>query len=73
MRIPDYRYEVVVYWKDDDQIYVAEIPELAGCRACGQTRVEAMINAEHAIELWIDTARLCGDFIPQPQGRMEFR
>ena len=72
MNMTDHRYEVVVYWHDDDHFYVAEAPELSGCRAYGATRSEAMSNIEHAISLWIDTARLCGDPIPQPQGRMAF-
>jgi predicted RNase H-like HicB family nuclease len=72
MNIPDYRYEIVMYWDDTRQIYVVEVPELPGCRAFGRNRTEALVNAEHAIEIWVDTARECGDPVPQPQGRMHF-
>jgi predicted RNase H-like HicB family nuclease len=68
----DGHYEVVVYWKDSDGQYIAEVPELHGCFASGPTRAAAVANVEHAIELWLRTAELSGDPIPQAQGRLRF-
>ena len=53
--------------------YVADVPELPGCRASGKTRVDAIFHIENAIEVWVDTAKLSGDPVPQPQGRCSFR
>jgi len=72
MRITDLHYEVVVYWKDELHCYTVEVPELPGCRATGKTRLDAVFQAENAIAVWIETARLSGDPIPQPQGRLAF-
>ncbi len=66
-------YEIVLYWVDEEQRYVAEVPELPGCRASGKTRVDAIFHIENAIEVWVDTAKLSGDPVPQPQGRCSFR
>ena len=62
------RYEITIYWDDDDKIFVAEAPELAGCMAHGKTQVEAVQNINDAIELWLTTAREFGDLIPEPRG-----
>ena len=64
-----FKYEVIVYWSDDDQAYVAEVPELPGCATHGDTPDAALRNAQDAIELWIDTAKEVGDAIPKPKGR----
>jgi predicted RNase H-like HicB family nuclease len=72
MRNTDLHYEMVVYWKDEFQSYTVEVPELVGCRASGKTRTDAVFQAENAIAVWIETARLSGDPIPQPQGRLAF-
>ena len=61
------RYEITIYWDDDDKIFVAEAPELAGCMAHGKTQVEAVQNINDAIELWLTTAREFGDLIPEPR------
>jgi len=63
------KYEVIIYWSDDDQVFVAEVPELAGCAAHGPTQETALSNAQEAIRLWIDTAKEFGDPIPAPKGR----
>ncbi|HQU92651.1 MAG TPA: type II toxin-antitoxin system HicB family antitoxin [Pyrinomonadaceae bacterium] len=60
------KYEIVVYWDDEDDLYVAVVPDLPGCMAHGKTHVEAVENVGEAIALWIDTAREFGDEIPQP-------
>lgn len=63
------KYEIIIYWSDDDGAFVAEVPELPGCMAHGDTREEALANANAAIQLWIDTAEEFGDKIPEPKGR----
>lgn len=64
------KYEVIIYWSDDDKAYVAEVPELAGCMADGSTYQEALANAEIVIQEWLETARELGRVIPQPKGRL---
>jgi predicted RNase H-like HicB family nuclease len=63
------KYEIIIYWSDDDQAYVAEVPELPGCAAHGTTQEIALANVNEAIALWIDTAKEFGDPVPQPKGR----
>ncbi len=64
-----YKYEVILYWSNEDQAFIAEVPELAGCIAHGDTQETALKNAHEAIRLWIDTAREFGDPIPEPKGQ----
>ncbi|MDX1520484.1 MAG: type II toxin-antitoxin system HicB family antitoxin [Anaerolineae bacterium] len=64
-----YRYEIIIYWSDEDEAYIAEVPELSGCMAHGSSYDEALENAKEAIQLWIDTAQEFGDSIPKPKGR----
>ena len=68
----NHRYEVIIYWSDEDEAYVAEVPELAGCAADGRTYAEAVANVEVVIDEWIETAREMGRPIPQPKGRLLF-
>jgi predicted RNase H-like HicB family nuclease len=63
------RYSVRIYWSDEDDVYIAEVPELPGCMTHGATRADAVANAEEAMELWIEVAREFGDPVPEPQGR----
>jgi len=63
------RYELIIYWSDEDQAYVAEVPELPGCSAHGDTYESALSNAKQAIALWIETAKEFNDPIPAPKGR----
>ena len=63
------RYEIILYWSNDDNTYIAEVPELPGCMAHGETQESALKNINQAIELWIDTAKEFGDPIPEPKGR----
>lgn len=62
------KYEIIIYWSDVDQIYIAEAPELPGCLAHGSTQEEALINVQEAIQLWMNTAKEFGDPIPEPKG-----
>ena len=63
-------YQVLMYWSDEDQAYIAEVPELPGAMADGGTRLEALANAETIIQEWVETARELGRPIPLPQGRL---
>jgi predicted RNase H-like HicB family nuclease len=66
------KYEVILYWSEVDDAFIAEVPELAGCAADGATRQEALTNAETMIAEWLDTARELGRAIPEPKGRLMF-
>jgi len=62
-------YEIILYWSHEDAVFVAEVPELPGCMAHGDTQEAALANAKEAMQLWLDTAREFGDPIPEPKGR----
>ena len=66
------RYEVIIYWSDEDQAFIAEAPELAGCAADGPTHREALAALEVAIQEWIETACELGRPVPEPKGRLLF-
>ena len=66
------RYEVILYWSDEDEAFIAEVPELPGCAADGSTYQEALANVQGIIEEWIETARELGRAIPEPRGRLMF-
>ena len=63
------RYEVIIFWSDEDDAFVADVPELPGCLAHGATQEEALAQVKEAMRLWLDTAREFGDPIPEPKGR----
>jgi predicted RNase H-like HicB family nuclease len=65
-------YEVIIYWSADDNAFIAEVPELAGCMADGATYKEALINVETVIKEWLETAKELGRPIPEPKGRLVF-
>ena len=64
-----HRYEIILYWSDEDEAYVEEAPELAGCAANGATYQEAIDNVEVVIDEWIETARELGRAVPDPKGK----
>ena len=66
------KYEVIIYWSDEDQAFIAEVPELPGCAADGATYQEALANVEVVIQEWIETAKELGRPIPDPKGRLAF-
>jgi predicted RNase H-like HicB family nuclease len=66
------QYEIILYWSKVDQAFIAEVPELAGCAADGETYREALANAELVIQEWIETARELGRAVPEPRGRLIF-
>jgi predicted RNase H-like HicB family nuclease len=66
------KYEMIIYWSEIDQAYLAEVPELSGCMADGATYREAVENAEQIIAQWLETAKELGGDIPEPKGRLLF-
>lgn len=65
-----YNYEVILYWSDIDNAFIAEVPELPGCMADGKTRLEAIQNVEVIISKWIEIAKEDGEEIPVPKGKL---
>ena len=63
-----YKHEIIIYWSNEDESFVAEVPELQGCVAHGKTSEDALKNAKEAIQLWIATAKEFGGPIPIPKG-----
>jgi predicted RNase H-like HicB family nuclease len=61
-------YEIIIFWSNEDAVFVAEVPELPGCSAHGATREEALSSIDEAIRLWLDTAREFERPIPEPKG-----
>jgi predicted RNase H-like HicB family nuclease len=67
-----YKYEIIIYWSEEDDLYVTEVPELPGCMADGKTYEEALKNTQKIIEGWIETAKELGREIPKPKGRLMY-
>jgi len=67
-----YKYEIIVYWSEEDEAYIAEIPELTGCMADGVSYEEALKNAQVVISEWIETATSLGREIPSPKGKLTY-
>ena len=68
----NHKYEVILYWSDEDDSFIAEVPELDGCASDGKTQIEALQNVEIIINEWIETAKELGRDIPNPRGRLMF-
>ena len=68
----DWKYEMIIYWSNEDQAFTVEVPELPGCMADGQTYQEAVSNAEIIIAEWIETAEELGRPIPSPRGKLMY-
>ena len=66
------KYEVIIYWSNDDDAFIAEVPELPGCAADGPTHAAALKNVDVIIKEWIETAKSLGRTIPEPKGRLVF-
>lgn len=66
------KYEVIIYWSDDDDAFIAEVPELAGCLADGSTQAEALEKVQTVIDQWIETAKALGRNIPNPKGKLMY-
>jgi predicted RNase H-like HicB family nuclease len=66
------KYELIIYWSEDDEAFIVEVPELPGCMADGATYLEAVANAERVIQEWIETAQEQGRPVPSPRGRLMY-
>lgn len=66
------KYEIIIYWSKDDETFIAEVPELAGCMSDGKTYQEALTNVQRVIEEWVETAENLGREIPVPKGRLKY-
>jgi len=66
------KYEMIIYWSEEDRVFIVEVPELPGCMADGATYQEAVANAEQVIAEWIATAQELGRSVPTPRGRLMF-
>jgi predicted RNase H-like HicB family nuclease len=64
------KYEIIIYWSNEDDYFIAEVPELSGCKSDGKTYIEALQNVETIISEWIETAKLLGRNIPEPKGKL---
>ena len=67
-----HKYEVIVWWSEKDQAYIAEVPELPGCMSDGETYEDALKNIQIIISEWIDTAKELGREIPEPKGKLMY-
>ncbi len=67
-----YRYEIILLWSEEDNAFVADVPELPGCMAHGGTQEEALRNVQEAMSGWIEVAQQRGDPIPEPRGRLMY-
>ena len=67
-----HKYEVIIYWSNEDDCFIAEVPELAGCMADGKDYHDAIKNIQVIIDEWIETAREIGRPIPKPKGKLSY-
>ncbi|MEH2453321.1 type II toxin-antitoxin system HicB family antitoxin [Nostoc sp.] len=67
-----FRYEIILYWSELDQAFIAEVPELSGCTADGETYQEALHNVEVVVHEWIETAKDLGRPVPEPRPRLMY-
>ena len=68
----EYKYEIIMYWSQEDDAFIAEVPELAGCMADGRSYQEALKNAQVVMEEWLETARITRKPIPKPKGKLVY-
>ena len=66
------KFEIIIYWSEEDKAFIAEVPELPGCAADGVTHQEALANVQVIIQEWIETAKELGRPIPEPKGRLAY-
>lgn len=66
------RHELVIYWSEEDQAFIVEVPELPGCMADGETYEAAVMNAQRVIQEWIETSEALGRKVPEPKGRLMY-
>ena len=62
-------YHINLFWSDEDNVWIAYVPDLRGCKTHGATRADAVKNAAEAIEGWLEVARDHDFEIPEPKYR----
>jgi predicted RNase H-like HicB family nuclease len=67
-----YRYEIILYWSAEDEAFIAEVPELPGCMAHGESQDDALRHVQDAMAAWIEVAQEIGRSIPEPRGRLMY-
>jgi len=67
-----FKYQIILTWSEENQAFIAEVPELACCAADGPTYQEAVANVEVVIQEWIETAKELGRTVPAPRGRLMY-
>lgn len=67
-----YKYEIIIYWSNEDECFIAEAPELSGCMADGKTMADALKNIDVVISEWLVTAKSLGRDIPEPKGKLMY-
>ena len=68
----DNRYEIIIFWSESDNTFIAEVPELSGCMADGSTYIEVVKNVQTVISEWIETAKMLNRPIPIPKGKLSY-
>ncbi len=68
----EYKYEIIIYWSQEDEAFIAEVPELSGCMADGETYQAALENVQIVIEEWLETAKLKNRPIPNSKGKLMY-
>ncbi|MBX3001989.1 MAG: type II toxin-antitoxin system HicB family antitoxin [Caldilineaceae bacterium] len=68
----DYKHEIILFWSNKDDAFIAEVPELPGCMADGESYQDALANVEMVIQEWLETAQVLGRPIPEPRGRLMY-
>ena len=66
------KYEIIIFWSDEDEAFIAEVPELAGCMADGGSQEEVLANVKQVMEEWLETAKKLNRPIPVPKGRLSY-
>jgi predicted RNase H-like HicB family nuclease len=66
------KYELIIYWSEQDNSFIVEVPELPGCAADGETYIEALQNAQTVMQEWVETAQELGRPIPEPRGKLVY-
>ena len=66
------KYEIIIYWSKEDDSFIAEVPELPGCLADGETYIQAIENVQEIIDEWIETAKTLNRTIPEPKGKLMY-
>ncbi len=67
-----HKYEIIIYWSSEENVFIAEVPELAGCKADGSDYIDVVKNIEVIIDEWIETAKIMKRAIPEARGKLSF-